>query len=50
MNIEKFTNKSREALMAARQLAESANHTELRPLHSMDCQLLIRPVLIQSEK
>ena len=33
MNIEKFTNKSREALMLAKQNAESANHTELTPLH-----------------
>lgn len=39
MNIEKFTNKSREALMAARQLAESANHTELRPLHLLSALL-----------
>ena len=33
MNIEKFTTKSREALLRAQQTAESANHTELRPLH-----------------
>ena len=33
MNIEKFTNKSREALMNAQHYAEEANNTELRPLH-----------------
>ena len=33
MNIEKFTNKSKEALMNAQQSASAANHTELRPVH-----------------
>jgi len=33
MNIEKFTTKSREALMNAQNSAEQANHTELHPLH-----------------
>ena len=33
MNVEKFTTKSREALLRAQQTAESAGHTELRPLH-----------------
>ena len=36
MNIEKFTTKSREALFAAKQLAESADHLGLHPLH-LDC-------------
>ncbi len=33
MNIEKFTTKSREALFNAKSAAESANNTELHPLH-----------------
>ena len=33
MNIEKFTNKSREALLTAKSNAEAAHHTELRAIH-----------------
>ena len=33
MNMEKFTNKSREALMGAQNIAVNSGHTELRALH-----------------
>ncbi|MBE6359368.1 MAG: ATP-dependent chaperone ClpB [Lentisphaerae bacterium] len=39
MNIEKFTNKSREALLNAKSLAENSNHTELHPLHLLSALL-----------
>ena len=39
MNVEKFTNKSREALMRAQQSAQAAGHTELRALHLLSALL-----------
>ena len=48
MNIEKFTNKSREVLMLARNLAENANHTELRPVHLLAALLTESESLVNS--
>ena len=48
MNIEKFTTKSREALMLAKETAESAKHTELRPLHLLSALLEDRENLVNS--
>ena len=48
MNIEKFTNKSREVLMNAQHTAESADHTELRPLHLLSALLEDRDGLFSS--
>ncbi|MBR7121569.1 MAG: ATP-dependent chaperone ClpB [Lentisphaeria bacterium] len=52
MNIEKFTTKSREALLNARQLAESANHLGVSPLHLLaalleDKENLVNSIFIQ---
>ena len=43
MNLEKFTNRSREALMKAQELAISARHTQLEDLH------LLKALLEQNE-
>ncbi len=39
MNLEKFTNRSKEALMAAQQLAVASRHTELTDLHLLKALL-----------
>ncbi|MBE6357380.1 MAG: ATP-dependent chaperone ClpB [Lentisphaerae bacterium] len=48
MNIEKFTTKSREALMLAKNLAENGKHTELRPLHLLAALLTDSESLVSS--
>ena len=48
MNIEKFTTKSREALMNAGTLAEEAHHTELHPLHLLAALLDAPESLVNS--
>ena len=39
MNLEKFTNRSKEALMSAHQLAVASRHTELTGLHLLKALL-----------
>ena len=48
MNMDKLTNKSREALMNAQNIAVSSGHTELRALHVLAALLADETGLVTS--
>ena len=40
MNLEKYTQKSQEALLAAKSLAEALNHQHIEPAREFDADLI----------